>query len=575
MIVADRDTINKCLKRFRVAAQAEQSDRIAALEDLNFKAGDQWPEYATTDRKIDSRPQLTINHTDTYVRRVLNGMRQQRPRIKCHPVGNGADVKMAQDINGLIRNIETQSVASVAYDSGVESAISIGWGYWRVNTQYVDEKSFDQEVVIERIKNAFCVYKDPAAQMPDGSDAMWYIVSELMTKDRFEQLYPSQNPLGWTYAAAGDVDPDWVTDTMIRVAEYWTVELIRDTLYEFSNGETEFKSVFDAKKATDTLAVAGLTITDQRTTWRRKIMWYKLNYQDVLESREWIGKHIPIIACYGREVDINGRVIRFGMVRNMKDPARMVNFWRTTETEALALAPKAPWLLAAGQVKGREAVWDQANRKSYAYLEYNPIALEGVQVPPPQRQPMPQIPEGLVNAAQGAMADLMSIAGQDHDPNQDNRGGQVVSGVAMDRRTGMADLAHFDFYDNQLLSIRYTGVVVLDLAQKVYSTARMQRIIGDDDLPQMIHINEPVHKMGPDGQPLRHPNGDPIIERIKRDMTIGKFDIVMDTGPGYQTRRQEATDQTTALLGTPLGEKIVQVADDLVMRNMDIPGAEA
>jgi hypothetical protein len=567
----------QCLKRFRVAADAESADRTAGIEDLNFRAGDQWPEAITSDRKIDNRPCLTINHTDTYVRRVLNGMRQQRPRIKCHPVGDGADVKISEDINGIIRNIETQSVASVAYDRGVESAISIGWGYWRVNHDYVDEKSFDQEVRIDAIKNTFSVYKDPAAQKPDGSDAMWYIVSEFMSHDRYEQLYPDSEQLGFTYAGTGDVDPDWLTKEGLRVAEYFTVELERDTLYELSNGTVEFKSVYDRElNSRGTAAAAGLTIIDQRTTWRRKVMWYKLNYREVLESREWIGKYIPIIACYGREIDVNGRILRYGMVRNMRDPARMVNYWRTTETEAIALAPKAPWLVAAGQIKGREAVWNEANRKSYAYLEYVPVSLEGVPVPPPQRQPMPQIPEGVVNAAQGAMADLMSVAGQDHDPNQDNRGGQVVSGVAMDRRTGMADLAHFDFYDNQLLSIRYTGIVVLDLVQKVYSTERMQRIIGDDDMPKMVKINEAVPKVDPaTGQPAKNADGDPIIERIKRDITVGRYDVVMDTGPGYQTRRQESTDQVTALLGTPLGEKIVAVADDLVMRNMDIPGAQA
>ena len=570
MTTAKEKIPGQCLKRFRVAADAESSNRIAGIEDLNFRAGDQWPEAITSDRKVDNRPCLTINHTDTYVRRVLNGMRQQRPRITTHPVGDGADVKMSQDINGIIRNIETQSVASVAYDRGVESAISIGWGYWRVTTDYVDEKSFDQEVRIEAIKNTFSVYKDPASEKPDGSDAMWYIVSEFMSHDRYAQLYPEANELGFSYAGAGDVDPDWLTKEGLRVAEYWTVELERDTLYELSNGTTEFKSVYEKEMDSQGTATnAGLTVVDQRTTWRRKVMWYKVNYAEVLDSREWPGKYIPVIACYGREIDVNGRVMRYGMVRNMRDPARMVNYWRTTETEAIALAPKAPWLVASGQIKGREAVWNEANRKSYAYLEYNPISLEGQPVPPPQRQPMPQIPEGVVNAAQGAMADLMSVAGQDHDPNQDNRGGQVVSGVAMDRRTGMADLAHFDFYDNQLLSIRYTGIVVLDLVQKVYSTERMQRIIGDDNMPKMVKINEQV--MGP------HPT-DPnqqIVQSIKRDITVGRYDVVMDTGPGYQTRRQESTDQVTALLKTPLGEKIVAVADDLVMRNMDIPGANA
>jgi hypothetical protein len=37
-------------------------------------------------RMLDRRPCLTINKTDTFVRSVVNNMRQQRPRIKVHPV---------------------------------------------------------------------------------------------------------------------------------------------------------------------------------------------------------------------------------------------------------------------------------------------------------------------------------------------------------------------------------------------------------------------------------------------------------------------------------------------------------
>jgi hypothetical protein len=61
---------------------------------------------------------------------------------------------------------------------------------------------------------------------------------------------------------------------------------------------------------------------------------------------------------------------------------------------------------------------------------------------------------------------------------------------------------------------------------------------------------------------------------VKNDLTVGRYDVVMDTGPGYQTKREESAEAMTELLGTPLGELIVKTGADIVLRNMDFPGAD-
>jgi len=53
-----------------------------------------------------------------FVRRVVNNMRQQRPRIKVHPVGDGADITKAKCDRRLDRHIENFSQAAIAYDTG-------------------------------------------------------------------------------------------------------------------------------------------------------------------------------------------------------------------------------------------------------------------------------------------------------------------------------------------------------------------------------------------------------------------------------------------------------------------------
>src|ERR1043166_9707588 len=132
----DNEILVEAKKRLNLAADAESSNRTEALTDLRFGNGDQWPVDIQRDRDTDGRPCLTINITDAMVRRVCNSLRENRPRIKCHPVGAGTDINLAKVADGVIRHIETSSGADHAYDVGVESAVRGGWGYWRVGNKY-------------------------------------------------------------------------------------------------------------------------------------------------------------------------------------------------------------------------------------------------------------------------------------------------------------------------------------------------------------------------------------------------------------------------------------------------------
>ena len=45
------------------------------------------------------------------------------------------------------------------------------------------------------------------------------------------------------------------------------------------------------------------------------------------------------------------------------------------------------------------------------------------------------------------------------------------------------------------------------------------------------------------------------IQRVLNDVTVGKYDVVIDAGPGYQTKREEGAEQMLMLLDTKgLGE---------------------
>lgn len=560
----DDEIFLEAVERLRLAMEAEGENRQRGTEALEFRDGHQWPDDLYNQRKIAKRPSLTINHTNTFCRRVVNNMRQQRPRIKVHPVSD-ATIDKADIFAGMIRHIEVRSKASVAYDTGGESAVNIGWGYWRILTEYQDERSFDQEVVIKPIRNAFTVYMDPTSTMPAGEDQEWCLITEKMKRSEYKRQYPKADNVEFIKTGQGDNIAQWESKYEIRLAEYYRIHRVTDQLHSLSNGKTCFQSEWTQIK--DQAEKVGITVIQSRKSFRRTVEWYRINGRAIVDRRILPGRYIPVIRCEGNVLDLNGEVRRKGMVWDLMDPARMFNYWRTAETEQLALASKAPWVGPAGFMNGHPE-WQTANQTPYSALEYEPVFFDGpdgskTPLPPPSRNPAIEIPAGFVQAAQSAQGDLAAVAGMPHEPGQDSPG-SVVSGIALRRREALSDIGHFQYYDNQTHAIDHTGVILVEYIPIYYSTARMQRIIGEDGVPSMVGINQP--QAGQDEQ------GNPITE-VKNDLSVGKFDIVMDTGPGYETKRMEGAEAMIDLLKTPLAEPIAKVGADLIVRNMDFAGA--
>ena len=347
----------------------------------------------------------------------------------------------------------------------------------------------------------------------------------------------------------GDTQSEWITKEDIRVAEYWYTVREPATLYQLSDGSVRFA---DDKNFFAKIETAGLFVVNERKSIKRTIKWKKLTATAVLEERDWPGYYIPIVPVYGRHVVIGDKRKKFGMVRHAKDAQRMYNFWVTSLTESVALAPKAKWIMAEGQDEGHELDWAAANIKSMATLRYKQTDIDGNPAPPPIRlQPEPP-PAGVMAAAQEINSDMATIIGI-YDPSQQLPGN--MSGKALNGQQMQVDLTNFDLYDNLTKSIAYTGKIILDLIPKIYDTERIMRIIGDDGKPDLLTINERT-----------------AVNKVKNDVTVGQYDVVMETGPGYNSKRQEAVEAMMPLLQG--NEQLFNAAADLVFRNMDFPGAD-
>lgn len=553
----------QAVKRFNRSAAAEAFNRKEAVDDLRFKSGEQWPADIKSARTIEKRPCLTINKVKTFVHQITNDQRQNRPAINVSPVGDKSDPNTAKMLKGLIKQIERESNADVAYDTAFDSAVSNGWGYWRILTDYEDSDTFDQVIKIERIRNPFRVYLDPDSQQPDGSDAKWCFISDLVTREEYKDLYPKAKPENWEESGMGDEYRYWVTSTHVRIAEYFYCEYVYKTLVALQNGHVGYEDELTPDLQAEIKANPGL-VTKKRECQIQSICWDTITAHQVLEEHDWAGKWIPVVKVIGDEVDVEGKNHLSGIIRDAKDPQRMYNFWCTAETELLALAPKAPWIMEEGQVEGQEKRWQEANTKSMPYLLYKNVNVGGKPAPPPQRQQFAGPPVGVVNAKMAAAQDMQAVTGVRFDATLQERMADE-SGKAIRELKRTSDLGNFHYVDNLSRSLRHTGRILIDLIPKIYDTERALTILREDGSEEQVRVNPQ--------QSTSYQKSDQNGKTVSMfNPKVGEYEVAVTIGPSFATKRAEAADSMVNFLKV-LPNTAPMVAD-LIAKNMDWPGSE-
>ncbi len=560
MTEKEQDIIQEIKSRFREAHDASDQIFQDALDDLNFIKGDtQWPADLKAQRESDGRPCLVINKIPVFADQVIGDIRQNEPSIKIKPVDSKADPETAQILTGLIRNIEIQNDAEIAYDTAAESAVICGIGAWRLGTEYTDDDQFEQDIIINRIKNPLTIYWDPAAQKWDKSDARFCFVTEKIPKDEFERLYPdaSNSP----FEGGKDRDYAWGDDKTTRIVEYFVKEPVKKTLYLVQKmtpvGPSE---IFVTEMKPDPMKLGPEWRTlKERKVESYKIKWYKASQVEILEGpQDWPGKYIPIVMLYGKELNIENQTSYRGIVRNAKDPQRLYNYSRSTGAEVISLAPKAPYLVTAKMIGNYQTFWDNAHKRSYPYLPYETDPTS------PLAKPYREQP---ISANTGIQQEIMISDQEMHDTTglqlaSLGKKSNEKSGRAILARQREGDVANYAFYDNLARSMRYSGRIIVDLIPKIYDTPRILRILNRDGSDKFVPVNQPI--------PMQGPNGEAMSKVF--DLTVGKYDVVVSIGPSFSTEREEAAENMIAFINAiPAAGPLVA---DLLAKNMDWPGAD-
>jgi hypothetical protein len=569
MADSDADLMRLVRERYDAAVTADRDNRERDEDDRLFYTGgdQQWPKGVPTERFNEGRPCQSFNRLPQFVKQVSGEIRQNKPAIKVLPVDGQTDPELANVYSAIIRHIEGSSEAHRIYANETEKAVIGGAGWWRVKSAYCDDADFDQDLGIEGIPNPNSVAVDPDARAPTRCDMKFAFVTELVSLKRFKKDYPNVSP--------NDFQKDmgttgWVQGEFVRIAEYWEKnEVGKQTVYAvvLPQGNVENRSEDEIKAmavdaglaeadaeidAEDVIGFLGLEVKAKRKVPRYEVRSRLVTGSEPLGPwQKWPGKYIPLVRVVGEEVAAGDKIFRHGLIHHAKPSQIGYNYARNAMMERHATSAKAPWLIALKQIPAAfKNMWEGANKKNYPFLPYEPIA----GVPPPQRIAPPQLDAAAYQESLIASEDMKAATGI-YDAALGAKSNET-SGVAIARRDAQGDTATYVYIDNMEGAIAQTGRILIDLIPHYYDDSRVIRMLGEDqEIEKFVQINQIL----PDGKKWN-------------DVTRGKYDVIVSTGPAYASKRAEAADRLTDLVAR--FPALQQLGGDLVLKALDVPYAD-
>lgn len=523
-------------KRLEGAIASEQEIRREADLDNKFLVGDQWSD---TPYNRPGKP-IVINRLRAFRNQVVNDIRQNNPQVHVTP-RSGGDKDTADVLEGLVRYIQNEPDAQVAFAEAAKYAVGSSFGCFELIAEQVDEETGEHELHIEPIYDPATVYFDDSALKPDRSDARWAIKIVVMSRLAFMERWPKATVTQAGFTAQSDywMNPFGDGDH-IRIAEYWCVERAGTSNVAYGNDMTE-------------------EMKPERKNGGFELVKHILSGVEELEKPTLHpGKCVPLFPVYGDELWVDGKRYISSLIRDARGIQVLYNWQANKEAETLAMAPKNPYLATPKMIENHETEWDQMNNSPRNYVLFNvdPEAPDGKPFRDWQEPPIQAISQAKMQTA-SEMRDVIGL--QDPSLGKQTYAGQ--SGKAIQQLRAQGDLSTFQYTDNLTRTMRHLGRVLLEWIPFYYDTEQEIAILGSDMEEKIVKVNTP--------QPYTDPQTN---QTYHYRLDHGKYSLSLTMGPSYATEREEfAENIQTIIAAWPEG---MQVMGDLLLAHRDFTGAQ-
>lgn len=544
-----------CLARFQKSQNDNHDYRELSREDDHFcldKDG-MWQDNVV--RNMGNRPRFTFDKTNPLIEDIMAEVEGMDFGARVRATGGGATKELAETYGGLIRYIENLSDVPTILRNVTRRQIRRGVDFIRLKTDWSGEESFEQDIFVKQIPDSVNRVWLGYHEQQDGSDAEegWQV--HAMTPEDFENKY------GRKCVSIG-IDNDNTSELydykpeLALYLEYLYKKPYKKTVALMSDG-SQIEITKESEGALDELAASGVTEVRRRTFTSYKV------YSRLLDAEDWLDKEqetvwcsIPIIPVYGNFEIVEGKVIWSSITRRIMDPQRVYNYARSREIEEGALAPRRKPVFSKKQLS------DKMTQRQVS--ELNTSADPVLVITPDPEMPLGAEIGGampnphLQSVAMASSQDLMETGGVYS--AQQGQNPRYQSGFAIEQMISKGDAKTTRWLNNTAIAYRRICNMLVKAIPKVYDTEREIRVLNNDGTEETVFINREV---------VDQQTGK--VVKVN-DISVGKYEIVIDLDEAYKTKRQEAAERLIQL--AQVDPSLMMEASDIVYGSLDVPGAE-
>jgi len=559
----ESELLDKLRRWFNAGLEAEKENRGRAEKYERYKLGGkfQWgaaEEGSASPDEATNRPELTINLIPQFINQVVNEQRQNRRQIRVRPADSKADPATAEVINGLLRHIQQASMANWAYDWAIHQSVGGGWGHFWIEPVYVDDETNNQELRIAWVPSRFDVVWDRDSRLPWGGDAKHAFRTGMVSVEELEAMggtaeeAAAESGAAWpsSWGDAGEWEEGAGERRKLRVCSAWWLE---------------YKQI----------TVRGR----KRMTVEPELHWCKMTARKIIEGpRKLPGHKIPGVRVVGN-MDILREGLRlYGLTELASGPQDAFNWAADDVFTRLSMKPLASVRAVDGQLGEFERDWiDAASGKPKGVLYHKGTMMEDEETPapPPDLFPLPEVPAAHISLMQQSEHWVRATVGM-YEPNLGQRQQGALSGVALRQQRTEGDSATFHYHDFMSYALHWAGTILVELLPSYYDWTETARILGEDGSESFVTLMAPGTLKDADGKPVarleRAHRERPEEKQVLYDLSVGQYDVVVDTGPAYATKREEAAEALGTLL--PVMKEDWLLGADLFFRNLDVADAD-
>lgn len=453
------------------------------------------------------KPTIEFNILESFISRLRGEFAKQHPNLQVRAADGVPTSMLTKEFTETINVIEAH-LRAIFFDGANDmldytvysDLLAGGYSVLRVYTDYVNEKSFEQNICVERVFDPTLTVFDPMARKSHKGDGRYCAEIFPMTKKDFEDEYGAEatEKMKFTRALSGF---DWSfkneQEEVVLVCDYYEKKKKRETLVKLSNGHTttkrEYEKFIQRWEEEGYIEQPPVIVQERRTTIEY-ICRYRFCESKVLDYVETSYKYLPLVFIDGNSVVLkeNGGYTQFTRpyVYHAEGIQRLKNYAGQSLANELENTVQHKFMVAVESIPADYLGAYQNVQKADVLMYKNFLDTNNpnVVLPPPREIQRTPIPPEISNTFRSADEMTPFILGS-QDPAQSVTSG-AVSGVAIARSAIQSNHSSIPYIVGYIKGLNRVAQIIVDLIPKYYRTPRSLPVLKANGERDYVVINK-------------------------------------------------------------------------------------